>query len=205
MLLVGLTGGIASGKSTVARMFESEGGYVIDLDAISRKVVEPGELGWQEVAKLFGRKIVNQDQTLNRKKLGDIVFADSQKRTALEKILHPKIYKEEQRQIAEILENDIGAIVILDIPLLIEVERHKTVDKVVLVYVPPRVQENRLRARDNFSLDDARWRISSQMDIDRKLPYAHYVINNEGPLKTTKEKVKDVFQKLKKEEALKNR
>jgi len=203
MLLVGLTGGIASGKSTVSRMFEREGGYIIDLDAISRRVVEPGRPGWQEVVNLFGREIVNKDQTLNRKTLGNIVFADHQKRRELEKILHPKIYEEENHQIGKIVKDDVKAIVILDIPLLIEVGRHATVDKVVLVYGSSRVQIKRLRERDRLGLEDARRRLSSQMDIDSKLRYAHYVINNEGTLKKTEETVKEVFQKLKKAEALK--
>jgi dephospho-CoA kinase len=201
MLIVGLTGGIATGKSTVARMFESDGGYVIDIDMISREVVGPGKPGWQEVVNFFGRGVLNKDRTLNRKKLGDIVFSNSEKRKKLEEILHPKIYEEKVCKTREIFKKDTRAIVIVDTPLLIEVNRHKTVDKVVLVYVSPRVQIERLMKREGLSLKDARKRISSQMPINNKVKHAHYVINNEGTLESTQEAVKEVFRKLKKAEA----
>jgi len=196
MLIVGLTGGIASGKSTVTKMFEREGGYIIDTDVLSRVVVEPGTPGWKEVVDYFGREILNSDRTLNRKKLGEIVFSNSEKRKKLEYILHPKIYEEKSRCIKEISEKDERAIVIVDIPLLVEVKKHKTVDKVILVYVSPRIQIERIMKRDGFSLEDARRRISSQMPITSKVKYAHYIINNEGSLDKTREAASEVFRKL---------
>jgi dephospho-CoA kinase len=203
MLIVGLTGGIASGKSTVARMFSEEGGYVVDTDMISREVVTPGKRGWQEVVNFFSRDILNSDGTLNRKKLGDIVFSNPEKRKKLEEILHPKIYEEQTKKIREILKRNNRAIVIVDVPLLIEVNKHKSFDRVILVYVSPQIQIERLMKRDGLSLGDAHRRISSQMSIDSKVKYAHYVINNEGSLKKTRERVKEVFQRLKEAEAKK--
>lgn len=200
MLIVGLTGGIASGKSTVAKMFSEEGGYVIDADIISREVVIPGKRGWQEVVNFFGPDVLNRDDTINRKKLGDIVFSDPEKRKKLEEILHPKIYKEQTRKIGEILKRDSRAIVIVDVPLLIEVNKHKSFDRVILVYVSPQTQLERLMKRDGLSLRDAHRRISAQMPIESKVKYAHYVINNEGSLKKTQERVREVFQKLKEAE-----
>src|SRR4030043_731264 len=94
MLIVGLTGGIASGKSTIAGMFKKEGAYIIDIDMISRDVVKPGKPAWQDVVHVFGKEVLNEDQTLNRKKVGDIVFSDAGKRKKLEKIIHPKINQE---------------------------------------------------------------------------------------------------------------
>lgn len=200
MLIAGLTGGIASGKSTVARMFSEEGGYVVDADIISREVVAPGKKGWQEVVDFFSADVLNKDGTLNRKKLGDIVFSNPKKRKKLEEILHPKIYKEQTKEIKEILKRDSRAIVIVDVPLLIEVNKHKNFDRVILVYVSPQIQIERLMKRDGLSLRDAHLRISAQMPIESKVKYAHYVINNEGSLKKTRERVREVFQKLKEAE-----
>jgi dephospho-CoA kinase len=200
MLIVGLTGGIASGKSTVAEMFEREGGYILDTDSMSREVVEPDTPGWHEVVSFFGKEILNQDRTLNRKKLGDIVFSDPRQRKKLEAMLHPKIYERKKELIGAIVDRDTQAILIIAIPLLIEVNSQDTVDKIVLVYVSPQVQLARLMARDGFSTADAQKRVASQMPIDSKLKYAHYVINNEGPLEKTQQAVRDVFKGLKEAE-----
>jgi len=200
MLIAGLTGGIASGKSTVAKVFEREGGYILDTDSISREVVEPDTPGWHEVANFFGKEILNQDRTLNRKKLGDIVFSDPRKRKKLETILHPKTCERKNEQIRAIIDRDPQAIIIVAIPLLIEVSSQETVDKVVLVYVSPQVQIERLMQRDGFSIAEAQKRISSQMPIDSKLKYAHYVIDNEGPLEKTQQAVRSVFKELKEAE-----
>jgi dephospho-CoA kinase len=196
MLIAGLTGGIASGKSTVAAMFERTGAYIVDTDLISREVVEPDEPGWHEVVDRFGDGILNQDKTLNRKQLGDIVFADSRKRKQLEAILHPKIYARKNERIRAIANRDAAAIIMVAIPLLIEVNSQDTVDRVVLVYVSPQIQLERLIQRDGLSVTEAKRRIASQMPIDSKLHYAHYVINNEGPLEKTHQTANDVFKEL---------
>ncbi len=133
MLIVGLTGGIASGKSTIADLFKKEGAYIIDIDMISRDVVKPGKPAWEDVVHCFGKEVLNEDQTLDRKKVGDIVFSDAEKRKKLEEIIHPKINAENCRKINEIAQNDQQAIVIIDIPLLIEADKQDTVDKIVLV------------------------------------------------------------------------
>jgi len=197
MLIVGLTGGIASGKTTVANMFKNEGAYIIDVDKISREVVEPGKLGWQEVIKTFGEEILNRDKTINRKKLGDIAFSDGEKRRILEKIIHPKVYSEKQKLINQIKEKDKEAIIIIDIPLLIEANQQKTVDKVILVYVSPQTQIERLIKRDGFNLEEAKKRIFAQMPIESKKKYADYIINNEAPLEMVRKEVKSIFQALK--------
>jgi len=168
MLIVGLTGGIASGKSTIADMFKREGAYIIDIDMVSRDVVKSGRPAWQEVVHIFGKEVLNEDQTLNRKKVGDIVFSDAGKRKKLEKIIHPKITAEKLRQIGEIEAQNKRAIVIVDMPLLIETDKQDTVDKVVLVYASPRNQIERLVKRDGLSLEEAHKRLASQMPIENK-------------------------------------
>ena len=205
MLIVGLTGGIASGKSTIADMFKGEGAYIIDIDMISRDVVKPGKPAWQDVIHIFGKEVLNEDQTLNRKKVGDIVFSDAEKRKKLEEIIHPKITAETLMKINEIAKKDNQAIVIIDIPLLIETDKQDTVNKVVLVYTSPQGQIERLVKRDGLSLEDAHKRLTSQMPIENKKKYAHYIINNEEPLKEIQKRVKEIFRELKKEEAQKQK
>ena len=205
MLIVGLTGGIASGKSTIADMFKKEGAYIIDIDMISRDVVKPGKPAWQDVVHIFGKEVLNEDQTLDRKKVGDIVFSDAEKRKKLEEIIHPKITAEKLMKVNEIEKKDNQAIVIIDIPLLIETDKQDTVDKVVLVYTSPQGQIERLVKRDGLSLEDAHKRLTSQMSIENKKKYAHYIINNEEPLEEIQKKVKKIFRELKKEEAQKQK
>jgi len=205
MLIVGLTGGIASGKSTIAAMFKREGAYIIDIDMISRDVVKPGKPAWLDVVHIFGKEVCNEDKTLNRKRVGDIVFSDAKKRKKLEEIIHPKITAEKLRQIGEIEAKDKGAIVIVDIPLLIETNKQDTVDKVVLVYTSPQVQIERLVKRDGLSLEDAYKRLGSQMPIENKKKYAHYIINNEEQRGEIQKRVKKTFRELKKEEAQKQK
>lgn len=205
MLIVGLTGGIASGKSTIADMFKKEGAYIIDIDMISRDVVKPGKPAWQEVVHIFGKEVLNEDQTLNRKKVGDIVFSNVEKRKKLEEIIHPKITAEKLMKINGIAKKDNQAIVIIDIPLLIETDKQDTVEKVVLVYTSPQGQIERLVKRDGLSLEDAHKRLTSQIQMENKKKFAHYIINNEEPLEEIQKKVKEIFRELKKEEAQKQK
>ena len=205
MFVVGLTGGIASGKTTIADMFKKEGAYIIDIDMISRDVVKPGKPAWCEVVDIFGKEVLNENKTLNRTKVGDIVFSDAKKRKKLEKIIHPRIATEKLRRIKEIVKKDDRAIVIVDIPLLIETNKQGTVDKVVLVYTSPHGQVERLMKRDGISLEDAYKRLASQMPIGNKKKYAHYIINNEEPFEQIQKRVKKIFRELKKEEAKKQK
>lgn len=203
MLFVGLTGGIGSGKTTIADMFKKEGAYVIDIDMLSHEVVKPGEPAWKEAVDFFGEGILNGDRSFNRKKLGDIVFSDEKKREMLEGIIHPRIAEEQSLIIKEIEKKDKHAIVIIDIPLLIEVNKQDMVDKVVLVYASPEAQVERLMQRDGLSLEDAHKRLAAQMPIGEKKKYAHYIINNEVPLDQIQKTVKDIFRELQKEESQK--
>ncbi len=204
MLIVGLTGGIASGKSSVCEMLKARGAYIVDTDRIARLVVEPGTPGLQELVSSFGKSILFKEGTLDRKRLGDIIFASPEKRKILEAILHPKILAEKNRHVEEIRKTDSRAIVIVDIPLLLELNRQDTVDKVILVYVSPKVQIDRLAKRDGLGIDDALKRLGSQMPIEQKIRFADYVINNEGSLEETEKEVSKVFRKLEDEESKKS-
>ncbi|MDO9529290.1 MAG: dephospho-CoA kinase [Syntrophales bacterium] len=196
MLSVGLTGGIASGKSTVAKMFQEKGAYLIDLDVMVRSVEEPGAPVWKRIVEDFGSKILNEDGTINREKLGAIVFCDKEKLEKLNEIVHPVVFGEWKQQIADIEKNDPDAIVVSDIPLLIEVGKVDEVDLVVLVYISQEEQIRRLIERDRCSRKEALARIDSQMPIDKKLWYSDFVVDNGGSLEETAEQVSDIWERF---------
>lgn len=193
MLIVGLTGGYASGKSTVAGMFAEMGTVIIDADILARKVVEPGKSAWNKIVEHFGEKVLNEDKTLNRKTLGEIVFNDETERKRLESIIHPRVLEEEQKAIYEIRKKDPEAIVILSVPLLIESGHHKICDRIVVVTVDEQTHIQRLVKRDDFSREEAIKRISTQMPLSEKVKYADFVIDNSGSLEETKRQVRKIF------------
>ncbi|MCD6152937.1 MAG: dephospho-CoA kinase [Syntrophobacterales bacterium] len=196
MLNVGLTGGIGSGKSTIDRLFSAKGAYIIDFDALTYFVEEPNRQAWKEIVEHFGKKILNADDTINRKKLGEIVFRDRKKLNKLNSIVHPVVINEWQKRIENIRKEKEDAIIISDIPLLIEIGLHNRVDIRILVYISPEEQIKRIIKRDGYSIKKAEYRLNSQMSIDDKIPYADFVINNEGPLKETSKIVDEIWGKL---------
>lgn len=196
MLNVGLTGGIASGKSTVAKMFEDKGAYLIDFDALAHFAEEPDRPAWKAIVELFGREVLNEDGTINRAKLGPIVFADQEKRSRLNSIVHPAVFELWRRRIEDIRQMNSGAIVVSDVPLLIEVSVQHLFDVVILVYVSPEDQIKRLQERNEYSRKEAESRLDTQMPIDEKIPHADYVIDNKGPLETTRSVVSAVWEEL---------
>ena len=196
MLNVGLTGGIASGKSTVAKIFEDKGAYLIDFDALAHFAEEPDQLAWKAIVEVFGRDILNEDGTINRAKLGQIVFADQEKLSRINSIVHPAVFELWRRRIEDIREMNPRAIVVSDVPLLIEVSVQHLFDVVILVYVSPEDQIKRLRERNEYSRKDAESRLDTQMPIDEKIPYADYVIDNKGPIETTRSVVNAVWEEL---------
>lgn len=198
MLNVGLTGGIASGKSIVVQLLADKGALIIDFDHLTRYVEEPGRPAWSELVSFFGREIIQDDETINRKKLGEIVFHNPQKLARLNAIVHPLIFQEWKRRLAVIRENNCGKIVISDVPLLIETGAQKEFDLVVLVYAPPWQQLERLRIRNGYSDEEARQRLASQLSIDLKVPYADIIIDNSSSLEKTSERVDALWEELKK-------
>lgn len=187
-LIIGLTGGIASGKSTISAMFKEMNIPVVDADLIARQVVEPGEKAYTDIVQLFGKDILQNDDTLNRKKLGGIVFSDEEKRMQLNKIVHPAIRKrmlnEKDHYVAE------GAnCVVLDIPLLFESQLTHMVDKTIVVYVDYEIQLERLMKRDQFTEEEANQRIQSQMPLKDKARKADAVIHNNGTIEQANEQL----------------
>lgn len=196
MTHIGLTGGIGSGKSTVAKLFRERGAYIIDIDAIAHLVEKPGGMVWNSIVECFGSEILNKDSTINREILGGIVFQDSEKLKKLNDIVHPAVFDEWLRELNNIAGKDENAIVISDIPLLIETGWNRAVDVVILVYVSPDVQEERIMKRNGYSYKEAQERLKSQMPMDDKVPFADFVINNEGTMEETGAIVDRIWEKL---------
>ncbi len=197
MIVVGLTGGIASGKSTVARMFAEEGAYIIDLDELSRLVVEPHKPAWRDIVSYFGDEILTEERTLDRDRLGSVVFADPAKRRKLEGIVHPRILEAYGKKLHRILEKNRQAVVIADVPLLMEVEMEGSFEKVIVVYIPAESQMKRIVQRDGLSEKGARDRLKAQMPIDEKARRGDFIIDNSGTLEETRRQVKEIYEKLK--------
>ena len=196
MMRIGLTGGIGSGKSTVADLFRKRGAHIIDLDLLAREVVEPGKAAWLGIALRFGKKILNGESRIDREALGRIVFRDSAKREELNRIVHPAVSHALRRRLDKIKRNDTDAIVIVDSPLLIEVGRHKKMDAVILVYASPETQIQRIMKRNGYTRQEAQDRLRSQMPLDEKIPFAHYVIHNDGEPEKAEAAVEEVWKDL---------
>ena len=200
MLNVGLTGGIGSGKSIVDGLFRAKGAYIIDFDVLAHSAQEPEGPAWKGIVENFGREILNTDGTINRGKLGDIVFRDREKLKKLNSIVHPAVSDEWKRKIDDIRNEKKDAIIISDIPLLMEVGMRDAVDITILVYISPEEQIKRIMKRNGYSRKESEDRLNSQMSIDDKIPCADFVINNEGSIKETKKAVDEVWKNLIKEE-----
>lgn len=197
MLFVGLTGGIASGKGVVSEILKSLGACIIDADLIARELVKPGLPAWQEIVEKFGRGILSEDGSINRKLLGSKIFKDPAKRKLLNSILHPKIFEEVERQRREIERKDPDAIVIFDVALLIETKAYKHVDAVILVYADRELQIKRLMERDGFTETEALERIRAQMPAEEKKKYADYLIDTSKPYEDVKRQTVDIVKELK--------
>jgi dephospho-CoA kinase len=198
VVLLAVTGGIATGKSTVSKILGELGAPLIDFDLLARRVVEPGKTAWKEIVDYFGKGVVQEDGRIDRKRLSEIVFQDVEKRKKLEGVTHPRIFEEFDRQVKEIASKDPDAIIQAGIPLLIELNLQHQFDKVLLVYAPQETQIDRLMKRDRISRETAKNILKAQMAIDEKLRFADFVIHNEGSLEETRKQVEAVWQEMKK-------
>jgi dephospho-CoA kinase len=195
-LLVGLTGGIATGKSTVSNMFRALGCEVIDADILAREVVAPGEPALAEIAAEFGREVLQADGALDRKKLGAVVFGDAARRKRLEQITHPAIGARFQQRLAELEARGFDGIVLWDAPVMIESGGYTLMEKLVVVATDEATQGARLRARDAIEAAEAERKIKSQMPVAEKAKLADYVIDNAGDRDATERQVREVHGAL---------
>ena len=195
-LLVGLTGGIATGKSTVSAMLAHLGCRVIDADQLAREVVAPGQPAHAAIVAEFGPEVLQPDGYLDRKRLGAIVFADPERRKRLEAITHPAVRQRQQRILSMLEEEEHDGLVIWDVPLLYETKGDAHVDRVVVVATDEDTELARLIARDGSGEADARARIQSQMPVAEKAKRAHYVIDNSGSRADTERQVRQVHRAL---------
>ena len=193
---MGLTGGIATGKSTVSAMLEALGGVVVDADQLAREVVEPGRPAYREIVEAFGPRVLQLDRSIDRKALGAIVFTDVAARRRLEAITHPRIREGLAARLAELEASGFEGIVIFDAPVMIESGNHRTVDRLVVVVADEAAQLERQRRRDGTSDEDAIRRVRSQMPLAEKAKLADHVIDNSGDLTATQARVAEVHRAL---------
>lgn len=189
MRIIGLTGGIASGKSSVSKMLSDLGAAIIDADVIARDVVQPGQKVFQKIIEEFGDNILKADGTIDRKKLGYLVFNDRDKLNMLNSITHPEIIRIIEERVEDIRTEGKYDVIVIDAPLLLESGMKTMVDEVWLVFADMDTQLKRLMLRDRLDIDTARDRIMSQMPMEEKIKLSHRIIDNSKDLEHTKKQV----------------
>lgn len=197
-MILGLTGGIATGKSTITGMLRERGIPVIDADQIARDVVEPGKPAYEAIVAHFGREILLADGQIDRKKLGEIVFSDESERQKLNAIVHPEV-RRVMREEAEAAEKNGASIVFMDIPLLFESKLQHMVDKIVVVYAPAHMQLARMMERDELQEEQAQKRLRAQFPIDQKKADADFLIDNSGSREEAERQVEEMLSAIRSE------
>lgn len=190
--VIGLTGGISSGKSTVARMLGEKGAWIVDADQLAREVVSLHSPALGEVAQAFGQEVIASDGTLDRARLGQIVFADRTARDRLNAIIHPRVLELSRGEIRQAAESGVE-LVVYDVPLLFETSREEEFDGTLVVWVDPLTQLLRLRQRSGLDEDQARIRISAQLPLNDKRDRATWVVDNSGSPEATRAQVDDLW------------
>ncbi len=196
MRKVGLTGGIASGKSTVSGMFRDLGVPVIDADMIAREVVAPGSRALEAIVDAFGEEVLTEEKSLNRARLGEIVFSDPAKKKVLEGILHPEIIAEQDRRLKGLEREGRTPVAIVDAAVMIESGSWKRFDSLVVVDCDESQQIGRLRLRNGMNEEEAVRRVNAQMPLSEKVKYADHVIDNRGSIDDTRKQVEELMKLL---------
>jgi len=196
MLIVALTGGIATGKSVVAKVLEDLGCYIHHADRIAHELIEPGTPAWEKIVTHFGQKILNKDQSVNRSRLGEIIFADEKERSFLNRLIHPLVL-EKKKEVVNLLQKEGRfKIFISEAALTIEAGFADFFDKIIIVYCKKEIQIKRLMERDKISRKEALKKIKSQMKPEKKLIYADYIIDSSGSIQSTIEQTERVYRNL---------
>jgi len=199
LIVAGLTGGIGSGKSTVSRFFEEMGAEVIDADEIAHWAIRRGSPAYRQIVERFGPGILSAEAEIDRKRLGKIVFDDLRLRQELNQIIHPQVFEEARRRQAEIKGRSPEAVVIFDVPLLIESGAQREVDCVIVVWADRETQIRRLVERDGLTAEEVQKRLDAQLPLSEKLSLAHYVIDASRPLQEVRAQVERIYRVLKEE------
>jgi len=193
--VVGLTGGIACGKTTVAGMFSELGIPIIDADELAREVVQPGTPGLSEIVREFGETVLDAEGRLDRQAMGEVVFRDSEARKKLNAILHPRIGAAGAERIAQLQDHE-APYLLYEAALLVETGSYRAFSALVVVTASAEVQKSRLKARDRFTEEEANARIEAQLPLAQKTKVADYVVSNDGDLERTRSQVADIHEKL---------
>jgi dephospho-CoA kinase len=197
MLKVGLTGSIAVGKSYVCEILREMGAFVLDADRTAREVVAPGTRGWQLIVDNFGKDVLQSDNTINRAKLGALVFADEGRRQLLNSIVHPLVIEAQNEWLTSIENESPGAIAVIDAALMIESGGYRRFDKLIVVWCEAETQIKRLMARNNLSRAEALQRIGAQMPQEEKKRFADFLIDTTGGFEAARRQTVEVFGQLK--------
>ncbi len=198
MLKVGLTGGIATGKTYVVSVLRELGCEAIDADLVAHQVIEPGRPAYHDIVAHFGREVLNEDGTINRAALGAIVFTGKSHREKLNSIVHPRVYEAQAEWLAEVAQRDPDAIAIIDAALMIETGSYRRFDKLIVVYCDPELQVKRLMERNRFTREQAVARTSAQLPSEEKLKFADYSINTSNSFEDTRQQAEKVYAELRK-------
>jgi dephospho-CoA kinase len=196
MLKIAITGGAGTGKSTVARMFAELGAEVLNADQIARDVVAVGAPAWEELRRLYGPEYFNENGELNRSRLAQLVFADPEERSRLDRLIHPRVEAELKARVAELRRRG-KALVLVEVPLLFETGREAAYDRVIVVTAPEAVQIRRLQGRDRRGPDEIRGMLKAQWPLTGKVARADYVVDNGGERRVTARQVKNIWAELK--------
>lgn len=201
MIAVGLTGGLASGKTTVAGLFQECGAFVIQADLLARSVVAPGKTAWKEIVNTFGPRILQRDRSLDRDALANMVFQHPRKLATLNRIVHPRVAREQVRQTNAIARRHPNAVIIYDAALLIEARVHERMDRIIVVTATQPIQIQRARQRDGLTKKETLRRIRGQLPLRTKRRFADYVLNGTLPVLQLRSQVRQLYREFLQEAA----
>jgi len=201
MIVVGITGGLASGKTTVAGLFQECGAFVIQADHLARTVVAPGRIAWKEIVKTFGPRVLQADRTLDRGVLAELVFQNPRKLSVLNRIVHPRVAREQVRQTNVIARQHPNAVIIYDAALLIEARAHERMDRIIVVTANQPIQIQRARQRDDLTRKEALARIRGQLPLRTKRRFADYILNGTLPIARLRPTVRQLYREFLQEAA----